>query len=176
MKESWVPEPLPPPLSLAETDDGPLWAPFFFWFQRGLALATALRRLAKYPKSVSEPALSITDRPWPSEGRIKKYIIFNVLLFLRERPFRSLKRYRNTMQTAGRVFGRSFWAECRHSLRFVPRSALRTKQTFVFPASLTQQFLVCAAQDFGGAAIFTKPAIQTDRKRWMQTDLSLRLA
>ena len=59
-----------PPLTLAKTDDGPLWGPFFFLFQRGLALATALRRLVKYPKSVSEPALSITDRPWPSEGRI----------------------------------------------------------------------------------------------------------
>ena len=46
--------------------------PFFFLFQRGLAVATALRRLAKYPKSVSEPALSLTDRPWPSEGRIQK--------------------------------------------------------------------------------------------------------
>ena len=51
---------------------GPYGALFFFWFQRGLAVATALRRLAKYPKSVSEPALSLTDRPWPSEGRIQK--------------------------------------------------------------------------------------------------------
>jgi hypothetical protein len=67
-------------------------------------------------------------------------------------------------------------AERSRSLRVAPMAAKRTKQTFVFPASLTQQFLVCAAQDFGGAAIFTKPAIQTDRKRWMQTDLSLRLA
>ena len=50
LRESWVPEPLPPPLTLAETDDGPLWGPFFFLFQRGLAVATALRRLAKYPK------------------------------------------------------------------------------------------------------------------------------
>ena len=46
LRESWVPELLAPPLTLAETDDGPLWGPFFFWFQRGLAVATALRRLA----------------------------------------------------------------------------------------------------------------------------------
>ena len=70
--ESWVPGWLPPPLTLAETDCGPLWGPFFFWFQRGLAVETALRRLAKYPKPVSEPALPLTDRPWPSEGRIQK--------------------------------------------------------------------------------------------------------
>ena len=62
----------PPPLTLAETDDGPLRGPFFFLFQRGLAVATALRRLEKYPKSVSEPALSLTERPRCSEGRIQK--------------------------------------------------------------------------------------------------------
>ena len=72
LRESWVSDPLAPPLTLAKTDDGPFWGPFFFWFQRGLAVATALRRLAKYPKSLSEPALSLTDRPWPSEGRIQK--------------------------------------------------------------------------------------------------------
>ncbi len=71
-KERSMPDPLPPPLTLAETDDGPLRGPFFFLFQSGLAVATALRRLVKYPKSVSEPALSLTDRPWPSEGRIQK--------------------------------------------------------------------------------------------------------
>jgi len=71
-RESSLPVAFPPPLTLTETDDGPLWGPFFFLFQRGLAVATALRRLAKYPKSVSEPALSLTDRPRPSEGRIQK--------------------------------------------------------------------------------------------------------
>ena len=65
-------DPIPPPLTLAETDNGPLWSPFFFWFQWGLAVATALLRLAKLPKSVSESALSLTDRPWPSEERIQK--------------------------------------------------------------------------------------------------------
>ena len=72
LRESWLHELLAPPLTLAKTDDGPLRGPFFFLFQMGLAIATALRRLAKYPKSVSEPALSLTDRPWPSEGRIQK--------------------------------------------------------------------------------------------------------
>ena len=71
-RESSLHVSFPPPLTLTETDDGPLWGPFFFLFQRGLAVATALRRLVKYPKSVSEPALSLTDRPRPSEGRIQK--------------------------------------------------------------------------------------------------------
>jgi hypothetical protein len=43
---------------------------FFFVVQRGLAKATALQRLPKRPKSVSEPHLSLIDRPLPSEGRI----------------------------------------------------------------------------------------------------------
>ena len=76
-----------PPLTLAKTDDGPLWGPFFFWFQRGLAVATALRRLAKYPKSVSEPALSLTDRPWPSEGRIQKIYYFQCVGVFEGAPF-----------------------------------------------------------------------------------------
>ena len=76
-----------PPLTLAKTDDGPLWGPFFFWFQRGLAFATALRRLAKYPKSVSEPALSLTDRLWPSEGRIQKVYYFQCFGVFEGAPF-----------------------------------------------------------------------------------------
>ena len=79
--------PEPPPLTLAETDDGPLWGPFFFLFQRGLAVATALRRLAKYPKSVSEPALSLTDRPLPSEGRIQKVYYFQCVGVFEGAPF-----------------------------------------------------------------------------------------
>ena len=78
---------LAPPLTLAETDDGPLRGPFFFLFQRGLAVATALRRLAKYPKSVSEPALSLTDRPWPSEGRIIKVYYFQCVGVFEGAPF-----------------------------------------------------------------------------------------
>jgi hypothetical protein len=78
---------LAPPLTLAETDDGPLRGPFSFLFQRGLAVATALRRLAKYPKSVSEPALSLTDRPWPSEGRIRKVYYFQCFGVFEGAPF-----------------------------------------------------------------------------------------
>ncbi len=29
-REGWRPDPLAPPLTLAETDDGPSWAPFSF--------------------------------------------------------------------------------------------------------------------------------------------------
>ena len=79
--------PVCPPLTLTETDDGPLWGLFFFLFQRGLAVATALRRLAKYPKSVSEPALSLTDRPRPSEGRIKKVKQFQCVGVFGQAPF-----------------------------------------------------------------------------------------
>ena len=79
--------PFPPPLTLAETDYRPLRGPFFFLFQRGLAVATALRRLAKYPKSVSEPALSLTDRPLPSEGRIQKVYYIQSLGVFWQAPF-----------------------------------------------------------------------------------------
>jgi hypothetical protein len=65
---------LAPPLALAETEDGPSRGPFFFWFQRGLGAATALRRLPKRAKSVSEPHLSLIDRPRPPEGRFKNSI------------------------------------------------------------------------------------------------------
>ena len=69
--ESWVPESLPPPPTLAETADGPLRGPFLFWFQRGLAVVTALQRLQNHARLVSEPDLSLTDLPGPSEGRFK---------------------------------------------------------------------------------------------------------
>lgn len=78
-REGSQPDPLPPPLTLTETDDGPLLGLFFFLFQKGLAVATALWRLAKYVKLVSEPALSLTDRPWASEGRIQKELYFQSL-------------------------------------------------------------------------------------------------
>ena len=76
VRESWVPESLPPPLTLAETDGGPLRGPFLFWFQRGLVIATAFRRQQERSKSVSEPHLSLIDRPRPSEGRFKKSFYF----------------------------------------------------------------------------------------------------
>ena len=72
IREGWRLEPSPPPQTIREPETRPPTGPFFFWFQRGLAAATALRRLVKCQKSVSEPALSLTDRPWPSEGRIQK--------------------------------------------------------------------------------------------------------
>ena len=65
---------LAPPLTLAETDDGPSWGPFFFWFQRGLGAATALRRLLKRSKLVSEPHLSLIDRPRTAGGRFKNSV------------------------------------------------------------------------------------------------------
>ena len=46
-----------------------LWGlpgPFLFWFQRGLAVVTALQRLQNHARLVSEPDLSLTDRPRPS--------------------------------------------------------------------------------------------------------------
>ena len=60
-----------PPPTLAKTHDGPSRGPFLFWFQRGLVAATALRRLPKRSKSVSEPHLSLIDRPRSSEGRFQ---------------------------------------------------------------------------------------------------------
>jgi hypothetical protein len=65
-RESWAPEPFAPPLALAETDDGAFRGPFLFWFQRGLAVVTGLRRLQNHARLVSEPDLSLTDRPRPS--------------------------------------------------------------------------------------------------------------
>jgi hypothetical protein len=66
VRESWVPEPFAPPPTLAETADGPLRGPFLFWFQRGLAVVTALQRLQNHARLVSEPYLSLTGRPRPS--------------------------------------------------------------------------------------------------------------
>ena len=73
-REGWTSDPFPPPLALAETDDGPSRGPFSFWFQRGLVVATALRRLSKRSKSVSEPHLSLIDRPRSAEGRFQNSI------------------------------------------------------------------------------------------------------
>ena len=86
-RESSLPVAFPPPLTLAETDDGPLRGPFFFLFQSGLAVATALRRLEKSRKLVSEPALSLTDRPRCSEGRIQKELRFQCVDVFEQAPF-----------------------------------------------------------------------------------------
>jgi hypothetical protein len=71
-RESSLPAPFPPPISNTEHDDGLVLGSFFFVFQRDLAKATALQRLPKRPKSVSEPHLSLIDRPSAPEGRFKK--------------------------------------------------------------------------------------------------------
>ncbi len=119
-----LPDPSPPPPKLAETDDGPSWAPFFFWFQRGLAVATALRRLARYPKSVSEPALSLTDRPWPSEGRIQQVYYFQCVGVFEGAPFsksQAVSKYDANRGTGLRavVLGGNRWAQAglRHPRR-----------------------------------------------------------
>ena len=49
LRESWVPEPLPPPITLAETDDGPLWGPFFF-FSKGFSSCDRPSETAKLTK------------------------------------------------------------------------------------------------------------------------------
>mgnify|MGYP007125033133 CR=1 FL=1 len=61
--------------------------PFFFWFQRGLADATTLRRLVKCPKSVSERHLSLTERPSASEGRFQKVSNFQCVAVFGRAPF-----------------------------------------------------------------------------------------
>ena len=82
--ESCAPDPTPPPISHTEHDDGTILGPFFFAFQRGLSKATALQRLPKRPQSVSEPRLSLIDRPLPSEGRIQTvYLLQRLADFLR---------------------------------------------------------------------------------------------
>jgi hypothetical protein len=88
----WISVPSAPPPTLTETDYGSLRSPFFFWFQRGLVEATALRRLGKCPKSVSERHLSLTDRPSVLKGRFQKisqfqcFGVFGRVPFSKERP------------------------------------------------------------------------------------------
>jgi acyl-CoA synthetase (AMP-forming)/AMP-acid ligase II len=82
-----APETAVPPPSLAETNDGPSWVPFFFWLQRGLGAATALRRLPKRSELVSEPHLSLVDRPRPSERRFKKSVYSQWFVFFGRAPF-----------------------------------------------------------------------------------------
>ena len=42
-------------------------------------MVTALQRLSKRSKSVSELHLSLIDRPWPSEGRFQNSVQLQVL-------------------------------------------------------------------------------------------------
>ena len=50
-------------------------------------MVTALRRLPKRSKSVSEPHLSLIDRPRPLEGRFKNNVQLQVLVDLGRAPF-----------------------------------------------------------------------------------------
>jgi hypothetical protein len=62
-----------PPHSICESDQVPRCGPFFFLFQRGLAVASALRRLVERLKSVSERPASLFERPLPAGGRIENH-------------------------------------------------------------------------------------------------------
>ena len=61
--------------------------PFFFLIQRGLVMVTALRRLPKRSKSVSEPHLSLIDRPRPPEGRFQNGVQLQMLVDFGRAPF-----------------------------------------------------------------------------------------
>ena len=115
----------PPPPTLAETDDGPLWAPFFFWFQRGLAVATALRRLAKYPKSVSERHLSLIDRPRLSEGRFQNSVYLQMFGDFDRAPFSKVQpiaKFVSNPRDGRRTVGslNSEWIQIRLGAEHVP--------------------------------------------------------
>ena len=86
-RESWVRESFPPPPKLTEIDGGPSRGPFFFLFQRGLAVATALRRLSKRSEPVSERHLSLIDRPRLPEGRFRNSILLQLLGDFGRAPF-----------------------------------------------------------------------------------------
>ena len=79
MRESWGSDQRPPPLTLAKTDDGPLWGPFFFLFQRGLARPSDFRRLVVRPKSFSERPAALSTRLSTKSRRIQKQAYFQVL-------------------------------------------------------------------------------------------------
>ena len=72
-----------PPLTMPK----PMMGRYFFWFKKGLAIASALRRLAIWRKLVSKPHLSLIDRPWRSEGRIQKVYYFQCVVVFEGAPF-----------------------------------------------------------------------------------------
>jgi len=55
--------------------------------QRGLVKVTALQRLPKRSKSVSEPHLSLIDRPRPPEGRFKNSVQLQLFVDLGRASF-----------------------------------------------------------------------------------------
>ena len=50
-------------------------------------MVTALQRLQNHARLVSEPDLSLTDRPRPSEGRFKKSVYFQCLVVIGRASF-----------------------------------------------------------------------------------------
>ena len=78
-KKLWAPlvlNPLGPPLVHREPETRSLMGPFFFWFQRGLAMPSDFQRLAFPPKSVSERPASLSIRPSWKARRIQKVTHF----------------------------------------------------------------------------------------------------
>jgi len=75
-RESWLPAPLPPPLSLCKLTTLPDERRNSFWFQRGLTTPCDFRRLAIWPKSVSERPASLSIRPSSESRRIQKMTHF----------------------------------------------------------------------------------------------------
>ena len=65
-----------PPLAHRKPEMRSLMGPFFFWFQRGLARPSDFRRLAMWPKSVSERPASLSIRPSSKSRRIQKVTHF----------------------------------------------------------------------------------------------------
>ena len=74
----------PPPFQVIEYVQAPLQGVFFFWLQRGLVVGTGLQRLTKCRNLVSEPFVSLSDRPSARMGRIKSLLYFQYLaIFVR---------------------------------------------------------------------------------------------
>ncbi len=71
-RESWLPAPLPPPLSLCKLTTLPDQRRNSFWFQRGLTTPCELLRLRLRRKSVSECPQSHYDRTSTESVRIEK--------------------------------------------------------------------------------------------------------
>ena len=65
-----------PPLAHCKPETRSLTGPFFFLFQRGLARPSDFRRLAIWPKSVSERPASLSIRPSTKSRRIQKITRF----------------------------------------------------------------------------------------------------
>ena len=80
---------------------------FFFVFQRVLAKATALQRLPKRPKSVSERPASLSERPSPPEGWIQiVYLLQRLADFLRAPRSRVHPKAKSNVHPRGGRAGR----------------------------------------------------------------------